>query len=99
MSYLESNKKHKPEKRVYPLGVDFNPALPNVGAILNKYKHIISLDVELINVIKPIDIFASYRDMLVHSKLPLMNEVIPVYSPNFQGCKPCKKRCVVCKII
>ena len=80
ISYLEPNVKHEHKKQVFPLVSDFNPALPNVGAILNKHKHILHLDSELTKVIDPSNIFPSYRgaktlrDLLIYSKLPVLGE-------------------------
>ena len=103
MSYLTPKDKPEQEKRVFPLVSDFNPALPNIGAILNKHKHILYLDSELTKVIDPSNIFASYRgtktlkDLLIHSRLPLLEEENVVETPIKGGCQPCKKRCVLCK--
>ena len=92
--------------RVFPFVCDFNPGLPNVAAILNKHKHILLLDDELKDIIKPENIFASFRgtktieDLLVHSKLPILD----IDPENQEGtiepdgiCQPCSKGCVLCK--
>ena len=94
------------DDRVFPLVCDFNPGLPNIGGILNKHKHILSLDEELKKVINPEKVFASFRgtktieDLLVHSKLPAV-EVEAVQQEemqDFEGiCQPCSKGCVLCK--
>ena len=91
------------EKRVLPLVCEFNPGLPNVGGVLAKHKHILSLDDELLKVINPDKIFASYRgaktiqDLLIHSKLPCLDVVAPE-EVEFSGkCQPCSKTCVLCK--
>ena len=61
---------------------DFNLALSNIGAILNKYKRIPHSDRELTKVSDSNNISASYRDaktiedMLIHSKLPSVNKQI-----------------------
>ena len=47
--------------RNFPLVVDYNPKLPNISEILNKYKHILDLDPALKNVINRDKIFGSFR--------------------------------------
>ena len=87
MSYLTPKDKIEQENRVLPLVSDFYPALPNIGAILNKHKHFIYLDSELTKVIDPSNIFALYRstktlkDFLIHSRLPLLEEENVVKHP------------------
>ena len=95
------------EERFFPLVCDYNPALPNVSGILAKHKHIISLDSDLSKVIKPEKIFTSFRgartiqDMLVHSKLPTVEDEPPTLENEVEvvsgGCQPCDKSCVLCK--
>ncbi len=94
-----------------PLVTDFNPALPNIGRILNKHKHILRMDHDLMKAVDPDDIFASFRgaktlhDMLVHSRLAPSEE--KECSPNETshervegessgGCFPCEKKCDLC---
>ena len=93
------------ETRVFPLVCDFNPDLPNVGSVLAKHRHILSLDERLVNVIDPSRIFASYRgaktlqDLLIHSKLSSSTvEKPPEEVEVGEGrCQHCKKTCVLCK--
>ena len=72
-----------------------------IGHVLHKYKYILELDKELAQVIKPSNIFASFRksktiqDLLVHSKLPQVEE--SERTEGIKGCKPCAKGCVLCK--
>ena len=47
--------------RAFPLVTQFNPGLPNVSKVLHKYKHVLQLDEDLCSVIKPSNIFASFR--------------------------------------
>ena len=43
---------HKKSRgKCYPLVVDFNPALPNMTSIINKYKYLLQLDPELTKII------------------------------------------------
>ena len=95
--------------RKFALVCDYNPGLPNISRILGKHKHILEIDEERNEVIKPENIIASYRgaktiqDMLVHSKLPTIREsgtnVAPeVIEGNVTGaCQKCTKGCVLCK--
>ena len=79
---MEPKPKQEVIEKVFPFVTDFNPGLPNIGGILNKNKHIINLDSDLVRVINPDNIFASYRgtntikNLLIHSKLPKLNEDI-----------------------
>ena len=64
-----------PRGRCYPLVTDFNPALPNLARIINKFKHILDIDPKVSRVIPPEGVFVSFRraknfkDLVVHSKL------------------------------
>ena len=100
------HKEAEAKDRVFPLVTDFNQGLPNIGAILNQHKQILSLDSELCKVINPDNIFPSYRgtktikDLLIHSKLsPLSAEEVSLTegSNKYGICQPCEKRCVLCK--
>ena len=93
-------------KQVFPLSCEFNPSLPNIGQVIGKHKHILSLDEELTKVINPDNIFASYRgaktikDLLIHSKLPnIVTQNTVEQNDNVQsgGCQPCVKSCHLCK--
>lgn len=71
--------------RCFPLVTDFNPGLPPIGKILHQNKHILSLDPELVKIIKPEKVFVSYRgnktiqDSLVHSSLDNSNTKQVIY--------------------
>ena len=79
LEYTETTTKNIKKKKFYPLVTEFNPALPNIGHVLNKHKHVLELDSELCSVIRPESIFTSFRsaktlhDLLVHSRLPMLN--------------------------
>ena len=53
--------------------MDNNPALPQVGSIIHRHKHLLEKDENLKNGIKPSSVFVSYRknktigDMLIHN--------------------------------
>ena len=95
-------------QKVLPLITEFNPGLPNIGQVLNKHKHILELDPNLLKAINPDNIFTSFRgaktlqDLLIHSKLPPLQVEPSPSSPeemgnNPGGCGPCKKKCNLCK--
>ena len=91
--------------RNYPLVCDFNPALPTVAKIINKYKYLLKLDDGLCKIIDPAKIFVSYRgnrklkDLLVASKPKATNEYIsnnPHNKPSL-GCFKCDNNCKLCR--
>ncbi len=57
-----------------PMVMDHNPALPNMGSIIHRHKHLLSLDPDLSSLVRPDGVFVSYRknktigDMLVHNR-------------------------------
>ena len=99
--YITRKDTKKESKRCFPLICDFNPGLPNIGAILNKHKQILDLDECLKNVIDKDNVFASYRgtktlkDILTHSKL--RKEDVHQESTHEGESKKCDKQCYVCK--
>ena len=54
--------------------MDQNPALPNMGSIIHKYKHLLNLDPALKKLVRADSVFVSHRKnqtiggMLVHNK-------------------------------
>ena len=57
-----------------PMVMDQNPALPNMGGIIHKYKHLLNLDPALKKLVRADSVFVSHRKnktiggMLVHNK-------------------------------
>jgi len=57
-----------------PMVMDQNPALPNMGSIIHKYKHLLNLDPRLKKLVRADSVFVSHRKnqtiggMLVHNK-------------------------------
>ena len=111
---LKEKKEEKNDKgRLIPLVTVFNPALPNIGRVLNSHKHILRLDPELCKAVDPDGIFTSFRgtktlqEILIHSKLSPAEEssvqdTDPAPSDTAEvtstgGCFPCAKRCDLCK--
>ena len=90
VSYFSNDliKSSKDDSRMFALVCDYNPGLPNVGNVLRKHKHILNLDEDLLKVIKPDNIVASYRsaktlqDTLIHSKLPKLERTVEATPTN-----------------
>ena len=57
-----------------PMAMDQNPALPNMGSIMHKYKHLLNLDPALKKLVRADSVFVSHRknktigSMLIHNK-------------------------------
>ena len=57
-----------------PMVMEHNPALPNMGSIIYKHKHLLKLDPGLSKLVRPDCVFVSYRknrtigDLLVHNR-------------------------------
>ena len=72
--YALKDKNDKSTSTMIPMVMDHNPALPNMGSIIHKYKHLLSLDPGLSSLVRPECVFVSYRknktigDMLVHNR-------------------------------
>ena len=112
MSLIYNNKSEKIDSTCYkyrnfPLVCDFNPDLPPIGKIVNKYKHLLELDVKTTEVIRPENVFVSYRgnrtiqEILVPSKLKVFdtvnNEVNLLPVQDLVGCFQCEKVCKLCR--
>ena len=86
-------------KKCLPLVSEFNPHLPAVPPVLNKYNYLLELDPVVRAAIPKGSIFASYKqpssilDILVHSKFD-SSSVDSDSSLN--GCKSCNN-CFLCK--
>ena len=54
--------------------IDQNPALPNMGSIIHRYKHLLNVDPSLKTLVRPESVFVSHRknrtlgDMLIYRK-------------------------------
>ena len=62
-----------------PMVMDHNPALPNMGSIIYRHKHLLNLDPDLSTLVRPDRVFVSNRKnqtiggMLVHNKYRASN--------------------------
>ena len=72
--YSERKPNDKKSCSAVPLVMDNNPALPNMGSIIHKHKHLLDLDPELKKHVNKASVFVSYRknktigDMLIHNR-------------------------------
>ena len=96
-SSLYSTKEHQSTKKCYPLVTQFNPHLPKIPPILEKYKFLLKIDKVVESAIPEGSIFSSYsqpkniKDILIRSR----------FSSESAGtkagiCKKCKN-CFLCK--
>ena len=66
--------KNKKTTSMIPMVMDHNPALPNMGSIIHRHKHLLNLDPGLSSLVRSDCVFVSYRknktigDMLVHNR-------------------------------
>ena len=99
--------KHKSTFTCIPFVMDYNPALPPMGKYINKHKHILEMDTELVRIINPDSIFISYRSnptiksIPVHSKLnsPSVDDNTLLGSIGCNNCKLCKDFLISPRII
>ena len=96
-------KRIKPDKKVIPLGLDYNPILPDIQTIIKKHAYLLRSSPELIRIFPPKSIFPAYRrtknskELLAPSKLS-SNTVRNQNSEEAKGCFKCnKKRCDLCQ--
>ena len=94
----------KKKERCFPLVTEYNPHLPKVTPVLNKYKHLLDLDPAVTKIVPPNSIFASFRqpksigNMLVHSTFKsTSNQEIPTSADTSHGCNKCEKSCHLCR--
>ena len=109
----QTNSKLSPKKRVFPLVVEFNPHLPNVAQSINRHKNILRLDKDLVKIINPDKIFASFtqprslgghliRSTFSSSDVEGSETELPSSSKSGSGpaigCKRCKNY-ITCKTV
>ena len=98
----DPNNTAKKKERCYPLVTEYNPHLPKVTPVLNKYKYLLALDPVVNKIVPQGSIFASFRqpksigNMLVHSTFK-SNQETPVSADMSNGCNKCEKPCHLCK--
>ena len=93
-------------KKFFPLTIKFNPKLPNMSKIINKHKHILSLNPETNSIFPANSILVTYKNerninsLLTTNKFKSKNtrneNETPSNSNTQGGCKSCNK-CSLCK--
>ena len=92
----------KPEKKVFPLVMDYNPILPDIQKIIQKHAHLLSSLPELLEIFPSKLMFPAYRrtknlkDILAPSKFCGDRGVDQAESET-RGCFKCSFRCDLCK--
>jgi len=100
---LELLKKNvKPDKKVFPLVLDYNPILPDIQKVIQKYAHLLRSSPELLEIFPSKSIFPAYRrtknlkDILAPSRFCEDRGVNQV-GKETGGCFKCSSRCDLCK--
>ena len=100
---LELLKKNvKPDKKVFPLVLDYNPILPDIQKVIQKYAHLLRSSPELLEIFPSKSIFPAYRrtknlkDILAPSRFCEDRGVNQV-GKETGGCFICSSRCGLCK--
>ena len=91
--------KTKEKKTVFPLVVDFNPRLPDIGKIIKKHLHLLHESPELLTLFPPGAIIPSFRRPksikdLLSSKRHRVFKSGQGQSPG--GCFKCVRKCDLC---
>ena len=90
--------KEREKKVIFPLVVDFNPHLPNIGKIIKSYSHFIHDSPTLAQIFPKGSIIPSYRRAKNIKEL-LLGPKGSYYSNNDHsatGCFKCSKKCDLC---
>ena len=91
--------KTKEKKTVFPLVVDFNPRLPDIGKIIKNHLHLLHESPELLALFPPGAIIPSFRRPksikdLLSSKRHRVSKSGQGQSPG--GCFKCERKCDLC---
>ena len=92
----------KPDKKVFPLVLDYNPILPYIQKVIKKHVHLLRSSPELLEIFPSRSIFPVYRrtknlkDILAPSKCCGDNGVNQA-EREMGGCFKCSSRCDLCK--
>ena len=95
-------KNAKPEKKVFPLVMDYNPILHDIQKIIQKHAHLLRSSPELLEIFPSKSIFPAYRrtknlkDILAPSKF-CENRGVDQAESETRGCFKCSSRCDFCK--
>ena len=92
----------KPAKKLFPLGLDYNPILPDIQKVIQKHAHLLRSSPELLEIFPSKSIFPAYRrtknlkDILAPSKYRGDGGVNQTERET-GGCFKCSSRCDLCK--
>ena len=92
----------KPDKKVFPLVLDYNPILPDIQRIIRKHVHLLNSSPELLEIFPPKSIIPAYRrtknlkDILAPSKF-CVNKGFGREHSEAGGCFKCSSKCDLCK--
>ena len=92
----------KPDKKAFPLVVDYNPILPDIRKIIQKHVHLLRSSPELLEIFPSKSIFPAYRrtknlkDILAPSKF-CGDSGVNRAEKETGGCFKCSSRCDLCK--
>ena len=95
------SKKAKPDKKVFPLVLDYNPILPDIQKVIKNHFHLLQSSPEVKEIFPSKSIFPAYRrtknlkELLAPSKF----QVTSCRNPREEngGCSKCNKKCDLCK--
>ena len=95
-------KKVKPDKKVFPLVLDYNPILPDIQRVIQRHVHLLRSSPELLEIFPSKSIFPAYRrtknlkEILAPSKFGGDCEINQA-GREMGGCLKCSSRCDLCK--
>ena len=95
------SKKVKPDKKVFPLVLDYNPILPDIQKVIKKHFHLLQSSPEVKEIFPSKSIFPAYRrtknlkEMLAPSKFQATS--CRNQREESGGCSKCDKKCDLCK--
>ena len=92
----------EPDKKVFPLVLDYNPILPDIQRVIQKHVHLLRSSPELLEIFPSKSIFAAYRHtknfkyILASSKF-CGDSAANQAEREMGGCFKCSSRCDLCK--
>ena len=95
------SKKVKPDKKVFPLVLDYNPILPDIQKVIKNHFHLLQSSPEVKEIFPSKSIFPAYRrtknlkDLLAPSKFQVTS--CRNQREENGGCSKCNKKCDLCK--
>ena len=95
------SKKVKPDKKVFPLVLDYNPIFPDIQKVIKNHFHLLQSSPEVKEIFPSKSIFPAYRrtknlkELLAPSKF----QATSCRNPREEngGCSKCNKKCDLCK--